>query len=163
MEIVIRTTRKGWPECHWYERVERVWNWINNKGEKKECSYARPASVSLTVNQDVMLRGKVLSAGRKVVSVAYLLSCYLSFFLYQISIDHLPCGKVLLSCVLGWADNASHPHGIHILLGLIWFRASKLEFYICILPGLWLLTQVQVWRPMINYSKAKAFYLYYLF
>lgn len=122
-----------------------------------------PLYLWLLTRISVMLRGKVLSAGRKVVSVAYLLSCYLSFFLYQISIDHLPCGKVLLSCVLGWADNASHPHGIHILLGLIWFRASKLEFYICILPGLWLLTQVQVWRPMINYSKAKAFYLYYLF
>ena len=122
-----------------------------------------PLYLWLLTRISVMLRGKVLSAGRKVVSVAYLLSCYLSFFLYQISIDHLPCGKVLLSCVLGWADNASHPHGMHILLGLIWFRASKLEFYICILPGLWLLTQVQVWRPMINYSKAKAFYLYYLF
>lgn len=122
-----------------------------------------PLYLWLLTRISVMLRGKVLSAGRKVVSVAYLLSCYLSFFLYQISIDHLPCGKVLLSCVLGWADNASHPHGIHILLGLIWFRANKLEFYICILPGLWLLTQVQVWRPMINYSKAKAFYLYYLF
>lgn len=122
-----------------------------------------PLYLWLLTRISVMLRGKVLSAGRKVVSVAYLLSCYLSFFLYQISIDHLPCGKVLLSCVLGWADNASHPHGMHILLGLIWFRASKLEFYICILPGLWLLTQVQVWRPMINSSKAKAFYLYYLF
>lgn len=122
-----------------------------------------PLHLWLLTRISVLLRGKVLSAGRKVVSVAYLLSCYLSFFLYQISIDRLPCGKVLLSCALEWADNASHPHGIHILVGLIWFRASNLEFYICILPGLWLLTQVQVWRPMINYSKAKAFYLYYLF
>ena len=98
-----------------------------------------PLHLWLLTRISAMLRSKVFSAGGKVVSVVYLLSCYLSFFLHKISTDHLPCGKVLLSCVLGWVDNASHPHGIYILVGLIWFKASNLEFYIYILSSLWLL------------------------